>query len=88
MIQVRLFCEHINDDKTYSLGLTYMTRNDGYGALISHIFSNIKSLKIMKSKKNPKKTKSNFRVKIWRKKWQKLFFVIEKIGSYLSKGFI
>jgi hypothetical protein len=48
MIQVRLFCEHINDDKTYSLGLTYMTINDGYGALISHTFSNIKSLKIMK----------------------------------------
>ena len=24
--------------RTYSLGLTYMTRNDGYGALISHTF--------------------------------------------------
>lgn len=34
--------------RTYSLGLTYMTRNDGYGALIQHTFSNIKSLKMMK----------------------------------------
>lgn len=65
--------------RTYSLGLTYMTRNDGYGALISHTFSNIKSLKIMKSKKNPKKTKSNFRVKIWRKNGKMNFLSLKKL---------